>query len=178
MIQPRALGISGWSVTFLYFILSVSLSGWTQSPSTNLHSSRIEELFIWKISEELKLSVQEEKSLAHLISELNQRKSAANEKIENLDQQLAVASSSAEIRQLLKAYRMALLDYNKISTDEVDQIRKLLPVAKVAKYIAVKSDLSKKIRNLLAGAEKSHEHNLEHSKIDKPNLGDPKIIEE
>ncbi len=151
--------------------------GWAQSPSAK-HSSRIEDLFIWKISEELKLSVKEEKSVSELISQLNQRKSLANEKIDGIIQKLAAVESEKEQRKYLKEYRTALVDYNKISTDEVDKVQKLLSSEKTAKYFVLKSDLSKKIRNLLAVPERAHEHSLDRVKVDKPSMGDPKIIEE
>jgi hypothetical protein len=141
-------------------------------------STRVEELFIWKISEELKLSVKEEKDVSSLIKELNQRKSEANEKIEDLVQKQAT-SGDTSAPAFLKDYKAAINNYNKISVDEIDRVQKLLPKAKAARYFVVKSDLSKRIRSLLALPEHVRDHTIEKPKGEQSQpLADPKIIEE
>ena len=141
-------------------------------------TSRVDELFIWKISEELKLSVKEEKEISNLITELNNRKTSSNERIDGIIKSLAMADSDQQAQKFLKDYKGALLDYNKISVDEVAQVQKVLPKSKAAKYFVVKSDLSKRIRSLLSAPERSHERQWERTKVEKIPLGDPKIIEE
>jgi alanyl-tRNA synthetase len=162
----------------LLLFTSNSPAQWGPRGNPAFHSTRVEELFIWKISEELKLSVKEEKEVASLIKDLNQRKSDANEKIEALVQKQMAAEGDSTASSFVKDYRIAINNYNKISVDEIDRIQKILPKAKVAKYFVVKSDLSKRIRGLLALPEHIRGRSLERTKVDQPPMEDPKIIEE
>lgn len=146
------------------------------SSASQARSSRIEELFVWKISEELKLSVKEEKDLSNLIYELNRQKMQANDDIDEIVKKLSEVDSEKNQRQLLREYRAALGKYNKISTDEVDRIQKLLTPGNSAKYFVVKAELSKKIRNLLSSQDHLHTRGGRKLAIKNPVLGIQKLL--
>lgn len=160
-----------------YLILfSILFAG--SSYSIAQKANRVEELMIWKISEELKLSVKEEKDLSALIKSLDEEKSASSEKIDSLIQQLATEKEE-KIPKLMSQYRAALNKYNSISIDEFNKIQKILPKNKAAKYFVIKADLTKKIRNLLALGDRPRDRVHEKPKLEKQApLADPKIIEE
>jgi hypothetical protein len=148
---------------FLSVILSLNLA----FSSAN----RVEELFIWKISEVLKLTVREEKDLAQMIRDLNLKKSTASQEIDGILQKMAAQPQ----KDLLKKYKNALIAYNDISLIELDQAKKILGEDKALKYLAVKNELSLKIRNILANSDKSEP--LE-AKPEKKHLPEPKLIED
>ena len=170
----------GPMISFLTLIF-ISLPSFSQNPHYALNS-RVEELFVWKLSEELKLTVKEEKEITVMISELNQKKAQSNEKLDGLIQKmsqlLAHESASKELAATLKEYRKALSDYNAISNQEIDQVTKILNLEKSLKYFVVKSDLSRRIRGLLSMPDHRNPRWQEPGKSETQSLGEPKVIEE
>jgi len=138
--------------SFLFSLIFFSLSCFA--------GNRMEDLFLWKISEELKLTVKEEKELTKLIQELNQKKTKISR---NMD--LLVANSKSTH---LEKYRNLLTEYNQISVLELDGVKKILGPEKTMKYFFVKNELSQKIKVMLSGG----------SEKGKKNLPEPKVIEE
>jgi hypothetical protein len=148
----------------LFFALLLSLQLWASS-------NRVEELFIWKISEVLKLSVKEEKELAQLIRELNVKKAQASQEVDAILQKMTAQPE----KDILKKYRSALIAYNDISLVELERVKKILGETKAVKYLAAKSELSQKIRSILANPEKASEQ-LEETVDKKQPLPEPKLI--
>lgn len=148
----------------------------------NIHAevsgkNRVEDLFIWKISEELKLSVKEEKEITNLIKDLNDKKAAVSEQIQKII--FEMAKSPEKNKKLLLDYRLALKRYNDISIEELDRLQKILSAEKSTQYFVVKSDLSQKIRSVLAvSSDKQTEMKALDKKKETGPLPDPKIIEE
>jgi hypothetical protein len=143
-------------VLLSFFVLSGS---WAEASK-----NRLEELFIWKVSEELKLSVPEEKQFSDTVRELNLKRFNLNEEI----QKHLLAMSSAEplkAKGNLVLYRQALKKYQDVNLEEIDRIQKILGPQKTNQYFALKNDLSQKLKNMISNPEKSKE---EKSKDEKP----------
>lgn len=134
--------------------------------------SRVEELFLWKISDEMKLSVPEEKSFSELIRGLNQKKATANGKIQGVLLKLSKSTSRKEKEKLLAEHRRLLKEYNGYSLDEVDGIQKLFGTDKSAQYFVLKNDLTVRLKNLLAIPEKP----TSPSAADK--MAPPQVVEQ
>jgi hypothetical protein len=161
---------------FTIFFIGAAMSTVASAQKTN----RVEELMIWKISEELRLSIKEEKELSAMIRSLDERKAQSSEKIEGLIQQFS-SEKEESLPKLMKEYKDALNAYNSISLEELTKIQKILPKNKAAKYFVIKSDLTKKIRSLLASSDRVREKNLDRSVQPKEKpmaLPEPKILEE
>jgi hypothetical protein len=135
------------SSIFLISCLSISL--WA-AESRN----RVEELFIWKISDELKLSVPEEKSFSTLVRDLNARRTAINDQLQNTVKKLGIPSSVKEKEKILVEHRKLLKSYSDLSVEEVDKIQKIFGVEKASQYFVLKNELTSKVKNLLASPEK------------------------
>lgn len=127
--------------------------------------NRVEELFLWKIAEELKLNVKEEKEVSQLVRDLNNKKLKLNQE---MDQLINRAKDGKRLKELAIEYRRKINDYNQISIAEFDGIQKILGQEKTLKYFVVKNDLSQKIKQLLSGAPEK----------EKKPLPEPKVIEE
>jgi hypothetical protein len=154
-LAPRTAAI----VCILYF--SVSLFA---SETRN----KVEELFIWKISDELKLSVPEEKSLAELIRTLNQRRTRVNEDLQETLKKMSSAQSSSEREKTLAEHRKLLKSYSDLSIEEADRVQKIFGTEKASRYFVLKNDLTNRLKTMLAAPETKTAE----------KLGPPKIIEE
>lgn len=136
-------------------------------PAISFAGNRMEELFIWKLSEELKLNVKEEKEITKLIQELNQKKAKISQ---NMDQLMTSAKDHKHQKEFLAKYRVNLAEYNQISLTEFDGVQKILGSEKTLQYFSVKNDLSQKIKQMLSGSNGPEK--------DKKQLPEPKVIEE
>ena len=154
-------------------LLLVGFAGTTQAetkpPEKMINNkNKIEELFIWKISDELRLSTKEEKSFTDLFRELSQKKMALGHSQDETITRLAATTKDKERNQLLTDYRQQMTEYNKIQTREFDEIKKLLGPERLAKYLSVKRELTNKVKTLLT----------EKSEKKEADLPPPKVIEE
>jgi hypothetical protein len=129
--------------------------------------NKIEELFIWKISDELKLSIPEERKFSELFRTLSKKKSDLAKEQDEIVTRLAKAHEKNQ-KDFLKRYREILVEANKLPTVEFDEVKKLLGEDRVGKYLQVKRDLTNKVKNLLS--EKTEKKESE--------LPPPKVIEE
>ena len=142
-----------------------------QSTAIAADRNKIEELFLWKISDELKLSVPEEKALGEFIKSQTEKKSKlADQTKENLKQLSAAAGDSKKTEKLLAEHRKILKAYNEIALEEVDQIQKKLGSVRVAQYLVLKNDLTNRLKTLLASPDKPA--------TPSTKLSTPQIIEE
>jgi hypothetical protein len=135
---------------------------------SEIRRNHIEDIFIWKISDELKMSVKEEKAFTEINKSLNKKKYDLNRQIQELARQLNAKSPQLESK--LKDYRKLLAEYNQLSLAEYDSIKKLLGSQKFADYIRVKSELNAKLRSILAG-----ERNVDKKEA-TVKLPPPKVI--
>ncbi len=158
-----------WVLTLLWLGFAVSAQAEQKlSEKINNNKNKIEELFIWKISDELRLSTKEEKSFADLFRELSQKKMTIGHNQDDLITRLAATPKEKERNQLLAEYRQKLTDYNKIQTSEFDEMKKILGPERLAKYLSVKKELTNKVKTLLT----------EKSEKKDSDLPPPKVIEE
>ncbi len=130
--------------------------------------NKIEELFIWKISDELKLSIKEEKKFSDLFRDLNQKKMSLGQQQDEMISLMAIKTNDKERLKFLNQYRLQLVEYSKIQIREFDELKKILGPERFAKYLNVKRELTNKVKILLT--EKSEKKNSD--------LPPPKVIEE
>jgi hypothetical protein len=130
--------------------------------------NQLEELFIWKTSDELKLSASEEKKFTDLVKFLNKRKSDLNQSLHDSVDRIAAAKTTKDKDAELTKYRKDLGAYNKISEEEFDKMKTLLGSERLAQYLKLKQDLTGRIKTMLA--------NPEGSKAPDKKLPAPKVI--
>ena len=97
---------------FLWFLFFSSVVVSAQATDSR---NRVEELYIWKISDELKLSVPEEKSFSNLIRDLNSRRTDINDQLQAVVKKLALPSSLKEKEKKLAEHRKLLKRYNDLN---------------------------------------------------------------
>lgn len=114
--------------------------------------NQLEELFIWKTSDELKLSAAEEKKFTDLVKSLNKKKSELNQSLHDSVDKIAGAKTKEKEAELAK-YRKDLGAYNKISEEEFDKLKVILGTERLAQYLKLKQDLTGRIKTMLANPE-------------------------
>lgn len=112
--------------------------------------ARIEELFIWKASEELKLSASDETKFTEIIRNFNTRRRAANVKMDEALSTLGKVKTKAEAEKALTQHRSALREMQSLQTGEIDQLKPLLGAQKLAQYLVVKNSILEKLKVLLS----------------------------
>lgn len=137
--------------------------------------NQLEELFIWKLSDELKLGPSEEKKFASLVRTLNQKKLDGTLKIEQTTKELLSAKSEKDKESILKNLKKAYQEYNQLSIFELDEMKKLLGIQRLTNYLEVKQELTAKVKSLLI--QKNDEREKKDSFF-KKDLPPPKIIED
>ena len=147
-----------------FFIATVSLVWIFAIPRPTLAESpvdrerrRLEELFIWKMSEELKLPLEKEKSFAEAMRALNRDKAKANLEIaKSLDaiskaQQLAdPAKSRIAVEKAVKTYEKAVRNYGQLPLRETARMRGLLGAERLGRYLTAKAQMAEKLLALSA----------------------------
>lgn len=113
-------------------------------------AKQVEDLFIWKISDELKLSVKEEKSFSEIIRKLNKEKLDLTNQMDQLTIELKDQKDNKKNQQILKKYKVSIQKYGLTSVQEIDKIEKLLGSERTAKYIVLKNDFTSKLKQLLS----------------------------
>ena len=131
----------------------------------------LEDIFIWRMSDELKLSTHDERQFTDIQKNLNKKKSEINKQIQEMTLQIAAEgkNSAKQLNATLAKYRKLLTLYNQLSTNEFDAIKKLLGAKKFAQYLNIKSELNNKVKLLLVG-DKDKKESV------PSNLPPPKII--
>ncbi len=162
----------------LYLVLtlsSLSLAGTAEESKQTEKRNRVEELYIWKLSEDLKLSVAEEKAFSDLVRDLNKKRQVVNEELGSAIEALSRAVAK-ERPKLLAKYKALLKKYSDVSLEEIQSMEKILGADKAALYLVKKTELTNKLKSLL-GSDSSERVTAEKSEK-KVELPAPKIIEE
>lgn len=115
--------------------------------------NQLEELFIWKTSDELKLSTSEEKKFTEIVKTLNKRKADLNQSLHESVDKFATLKTTKEKEAELTKYRKNLGTYNKISEEEYDKLKVVLGTERLAQYLKLKQDLTGRIKTMLANPE-------------------------
>lgn len=137
----------------------------------------VEDIFIWKMSDELKLTAKEEKKFSDIHKSLNKKKMQLQSDLQKYSYALKTNPNIGknEIELTIKKYRSTLSQLNNISLQEVDKMKNLLGANKFLQYLAIKQDITLKLKSLVIGQNDEQEKQKEKSKISLPP---PKIIEE
>lgn len=133
--------------------------------------NQLEELLIWKMSDELKLNSREEKKFTDIVKDLNQKKSQLNHSLQNSVEKMSKAVSAKTKEQELTQYRKVLQTYSRISEEEFDRLKPLLGPERMVQYLLIKQDLTNRIKTMLANPEAN-------GKGGQKVLPAPKVIEE
>lgn len=151
------------------------LSSFSYSARAIDSKNRVEELFIWKVSDELKLSVPQEKSFSKIIQTLNERRAQVNDDLQDVLRQLAESKSIKEKEKLLTEQKRLLRSYNELALEEAEKVQKLFGIDRTAQYFVLKNDLTNRLKTALMTSDKS---SGTASPEPPAKLGPPQVIEE
>lgn len=132
--------------------------------------NQLEELLIWKMSDELKLNPVEEKKFTEIVKSLNTKKAELNQNLQSSIDKMSKASSSKLKEEELARYRKVLQNYSRVAEEEFDRLKPLLGAERMTQYLVIKQDLTNRIKTMLANPDS----NSKGSKT----LPQPKLIEE
>ncbi len=151
----------------LPIVLFFSIISFSANSETDVKKTHLEDIFIWKMSDELKLTAPEERQFTDINKQLNRRKSEINRNIQISIQSLTESGTEAA----LKRHKKLIQEYNDISVSEFESIKKLLGTKKFISYLKLKNELNSKVKSILIG-EKSADRDERKIK----NLPPPKVI--
>lgn len=117
---------------------------------------RLEELFIWKMTEELKLPVEKEASFSEAVRSLNREKSKANSELASALEDIGRAQSvdkskvRAATEKAVKRYEKAWRSYGDLPLREVQRLKKILGPELLGQYLLAKAQMAEKLKALSA----------------------------
>jgi hypothetical protein len=139
--------------TAFSFVAAASVAKTPQEKLIERERRRLEELLIWKMSEELKLSVEIEIPFAEAMRALNREKAKANVEVAEALSALGKAKTRGETDVALKKYEKAWKDYGELPLREVSRIRAIVGPEKLSRYLVAKSQMAEKLKALSSAAE-------------------------
>ncbi len=129
-------------------LAAASSTGLSTEQLVERERRRLEELFIWKMSEELKLSVETETPFAEAIRALNREKSVVNQELARALQEIEKANSPKDREVALKKYEKAWRQYGELPIKEINRMRPILGAEKLGQYLVGKSLMAEKLKSL------------------------------
>lgn len=144
-----------FKIAIVSAVLSISNFASAETPAAtspskeNKEGTRLEELFIWKASEELRLPPDQEAKFADTIRELNARRRKVNEAMEHSIQALNGAKTKAEAEKLTAAYKAQLKEVHAVQLAEFDQLKQIIGVEKLARFLVVKNEITDRLKALM-----------------------------
>lgn len=152
------------SILFL-FAVHAAQSEISAAAKSKLH---LEDLLIWKISDELKLSSEQEKKVSDVIKKINKKKSENSIAIQELTEKIIKSSNEEAKLSAFNELKKKLQIHGSIAIEELDQIKGVLGVKKLGEYLELKNDISEKVKSLIIPTDKKG----------GKKLPPPKVIEE
>ena len=104
------------------FLITIYLC-FSSLAETDNQIKKFEDLFIWKISDELKLTPHEENLVSELIKNTNKKKAMNNADLESLYKKLNEASSEEQRKSTFDKIRAAHKGQLAITLNELDKLR-------------------------------------------------------
>lgn len=152
--------------------LSLSFSVFTVSAAdeASVKKSYLEDIFIWKMSDELKLTAKEEKQFTDISKSLNKRKADLNRQIQDAIHGLQSDKAGEKtLEEDLRRYKKLLQEYNQVSITEYDSVKRLLGPQKFVSYLKIKNDLTSKVKSILIG-DKGPERRETGARLPSPKV--------
>lgn len=135
------------------------------SPEKN--RQRLDELFLWKLSESLSLKPEEEAQLKKVMKDIKEERARRAAEVEDAVKGMQGETDAPKRAELLSQYRAKLSRLNEMQLDELDQLEKILGPARMPDYILAKEKMVDRIKDVLA--DSTRDKKLK-SKVQKPKI--------
>jgi hypothetical protein len=150
------------SVLVLCLVTCSGFAGANQAQARNVEAggdradkmrSRLEQLFIWRVSDRLRLSTTEETRFTTEYRKLTEERQHVNQEIDkSLDRLQKARGNKAQLSEALAEYQRHLKKLNALQTQEMEVMGKILNSDRLAEYILLKRELTEKFRDAVAVA--------------------------
>jgi len=158
---------------FATLFILICVFGFSIAEASKRSRDRLEQLFVWKVSDSLNLNDDEESKLNEALTSVNRKKQDASRRIQSLVTKMSdkrVGSDKAE--DLLNDYRDALKEYNSCQETELEKVEAVIGSKRMGQYIVIKHKFSDKLKSVLS------QNSSANSQTKPKNLKAPSIIEE
>lgn len=142
--------IKNASVLLLCMFYSSFVIATAETPKKN----QVEDIFIWKISDELQLTAKQEKEFGDIHRTLNKKKFELTEDLKKIQTDIRISQpplTSSEQSKLVQKNRQLLLKLNQLNIDEFDLMKKLLGSQKFLSYLFLKQEINAKFKSMVLG---------------------------
>lgn len=146
----------------------VSATEVSSAESSQKAKLQLEDLLIWKITDELKLTPDAEKKISDVIKGINKKKHDVNIEIEKLTKEIIKSQDDKAKSKAYNELRKKLQSHGMIAVEELEQVKAAIGIKKLGQYLEVKNDISEKVKNLI----------MPNDKKGGKKLPPPKVIEE
>lgn len=163
------VALMGLTLLSLISFFSPALAADSKS-NADKNRSRLEELFIWKMSDSLNLTSKEEESFSQVLKKIRQDKSQAESQLGEILQKIDQMNQADKTKSnviLLEEYKKILREYQTFQVREVQELEHVLGVERVTKYLVLKEKLLNRLKDVLTETGKSH---ASKSPMDKPRI--------
>jgi hypothetical protein len=109
---------------------------------------RLEQLFIWRVSDRLDLTTEEEEKFNEEYKKLSEERAKVTQKTDHILDQLSKEKTDKGKGKLLGEYEDALKDAN-LQLKELTAMKKIFDSKQLADYVLLKRDMFHKFRNVL-----------------------------
>lgn len=146
------------------------LSSGTSWAASDRNRQRLDELFIWKLSESLNLKPEEEAGLKRVMKDLKEVRAKRASELEETLKAMQTEKDVQKRRELMSQYRAQLVKLNASQTEELDQLEQILGSERMPDYVLARERLLERIKGALADSSRD--------KGIKSKVQNPKIIEQ
>lgn len=139
-----------WAVAV---VLTTSLSWAVESQKSEKIKDRLEKLFVWRVSDRLGLTPEQEEKFNKKYSDLSsERRVLTGQLTDAMNEMERVKAKSADSDKALKKYREILNKLSTLQQKELDELGKDFGPQKMVEYILLKREMTEKFKDVLTQA--------------------------
>lgn len=117
-------------------------------------TDRFQELFLWKMSEALKLNAEKEEAFNTAIRALNEKKSKALQNVDTSLEQMKLVKTESSAKVQVEKYRSALEAYGRVNQEELEEMSRIFNYSQLAQYLTIKMEIMKRLQEKMLDPEK------------------------
>lgn len=154
--------------TIVQFASPTSVFSQVKGQKSEKMRQRLEQLFVWRVSDRLQLSTQEENRFSGEFKKLSDEKMKLSQDLDSLlDQMEAAKDDKKKSSDLLREYGVTLKKYTQSQNKELEVMEHLLGPRKMVQYVLLKREMTQKFKDVLTQSSGSG-----------PVLKEPQVIQE
>lgn len=115
--------------------------------------ARIEQLFKWKVSDELSLTPAEEEKFASITKASSEKRRQSSERMEQIVVILRQPKPTDKVDSLISEYQKLSRSAADFQAQELEDLKKLFGTDRLAKYLVLRADLNTKLKEFLSSSK-------------------------